>query len=142
MHGADRAQEEVEAYGAQIKALRAALGSLRCGYRASGKIGDLVFSGTICDLEKPFTVNGSIIGYKFNFTPSSTYSGTFKVTAAGMSVTVAGGGTYTIEGLDSDKPRIATMGSAEGHSPVGSREGGGKAYIDLTPLGDSNECGQ
>ncbi|MFO1518641.1 MAG: hypothetical protein U1F57_03090 [bacterium] len=141
MHGADRAMEEVEAYGAQIKALRTAIASLRCGYQASGKVADMVFSGTICDLEKPFTVNGSIIGYKFNFTPSSTNAGTFNVSAAGMSVTAEGGGSYQIEGIDTDKPRIATMGSATGHSPVGSRTGSGKIYIDLTPLSDSSECG-
>ena len=75
-------------------------------------------------------------------TPASSYAGTFQVSAAGMSVTVEGGGTYQIEGLDSDKPRIATMGSAVGHSPVGSLTGGGKVYIDLTPLADANECGQ
>jgi len=142
MHAADRAREEAEAYGAQIKVLRYTISKLRCGYRASGHAGDLDFSGVICDLEKPFTVEGSVINYKFNFFPTSTNSGTFSVSAAGMMVTVAGGGTYQIEGLDSDKPRIAVTGSAVGHAPMATREGSGKFYIDLTPLADAGECGK
>ena len=59
MHGADRAQEEVEAYGAQIKVLREILASLVCGYRATGQTADTKYSGVICSLEKPFTVTGT-----------------------------------------------------------------------------------
>lgn len=108
------------------------------GYRAAGKTADLSYSGTICDLEKPFTVNGSVIGYKFNFTPSSATGGKVTITAAGMMVTAEGGGSYTIEGIDSDKPRIAVNASVAGHSPVGSKTGSGTIYIDLIPLTD--EC--
>ncbi|MDL1870902.1 hypothetical protein FBR05_01700 [Deltaproteobacteria bacterium PRO3] len=144
MHAADRAQEEVEAYAAQIKVLREILDSLKpkCkSYRASGRTADLVYSGVICSLEQPFTVSGSIINYKFNFTPSSATSGTVNISAAGMMVTGAGGGTYNIEGVDTDKPRIAITASVVGHSPVGSRTGSGTVYIDLTPL-ETSECDQ
>ncbi|MFO1464299.1 MAG: hypothetical protein U1F66_11030 [bacterium] len=136
---AGKAREEAAAYGQEIAELKKLL---KCkSYRASGQVGDMTLSGVICDLEKPFTVNGSIINYKFLFTPSSPTAGTFKVSAAGLSVRVAGGGSYQIEGADTEKPRILTSGSAVGHSPVGSREGGGKFYIDLEPL-ETSECGQ
>ena len=109
------------------------------GYRASGQTADLVYSGVICSLEKPFTVNGSVINYKFEFTPSSATAGTVKISGAGLMVTSAGGGTYTIEGAETDKPRIAMAASALGTSPVGSRTGRGTMYIDLVPL-DTDEC--
>jgi hypothetical protein len=46
------------------------------GYRASGKIGDTVFSGDICDLEKPFTIktNNQFLT-SFEFIPSSPTTG-------------------------------------------------------------------
>ena len=50
MHGADRAQEEVEAYGVQIKALREILAGLVCGYRATGQTADTC-SGAIRSLK-------------------------------------------------------------------------------------------
>jgi hypothetical protein len=140
MHAADRAQEEAEAYGAQIKVLQDIIAKLRCGYRASGHSGELDFSGVICDLEKPFTVSGSVINYQFQFTPSSPTAGTVKITAAGMSVTELGGGTYTIEGADTENPKIAVTGSVVGRTQGFSRSTGGTFYIDLTPL-KTNECG-
>lgn len=109
------------------------------GYRATGSTADLTYSGVICDLEKPFTVSGSVIGYKFQFTPSSATAGTVTITAAGMSVKAQGGGTYTIEGADTDRPRIAMKANVVGHSPVGSRTGSGTVYIDLVPL-EKGEC--
>lgn len=109
------------------------------GYRAAGKTADLTYSGMVCDLEKPFTVKGSIIGYKFDFTPTSATAGTVTISAAGMMVTSEGGGSYTIEGADTDTPRIAVSATAVGHSPVGSRTGSGMLYIDLLPL-ESEGC--
>jgi len=143
MHGADRAQEEVEAYGEQIKVLRDILNRLRCGYRATGQTADLVYSGVICSLEKPFTVYGTnaAIKYVFEFVPSSATSGTVTHSGMGSMVTAAGGGPYTIEGADTDKPRIALGQSGVGRSPVGSRNYSGTIYIDLVPL-DKDECKQ
>ncbi len=108
------------------------------GYRATGKPADVDWSGAICSLEKPFTVSGSVINYKLNFTPSSPTGGTAAIAGAGMSVVAMGSGTYKVEGADTDKPRIALTQSTVGHSPVGSRTGNGTIYIDLVPL-ETNE---
>lgn len=139
MHGADRAREEVEAYEAQIAVLREIIARLSCGYRATGQTADLVYSGVICSLEKPFTVYGSIINYKFEFVPLSATSGIVTISAAGMMVTAEGGGKYTIEGADIGKPRIALAGTVVGQSQAGSVTGSGTVYIDLAPL-DTGEC--
>lgn len=109
------------------------------GYKATGQTADLAYSGVICSLERPFTVFGSIINYKFEFTPTSATGGTATITAAGMMVTSEGGGNYTIERADTDDPRIAFAATAVGHSPVGSKTGSGILYIDLVPL-DTDEC--
>ena len=109
------------------------------GYRATGQTADLKYSGVICSFDKPFTVNGSIYNYRFNFTPSSGTGGTYNLTMGGDMVVGEGGGTYTIEGLDGPKPRIAMTGTSTGHSPVGSVTRPGSSYIDLIPL-DTNEC--
>jgi hypothetical protein len=58
------------------------------------------YSGVICHLEKPFTLYGSIMNYTFKFTPSSVTTGKVHIVAAGMMVTVHGGGSYVIQGLD------------------------------------------
>jgi len=110
------------------------------GYLASGQAADLHFSGVVCSLNEPFTVYGSIINYKFDFTPSSEKAGRVVVSAAGMMVTAEGGGTYTIEGMETGKPRIAMSAAVIGHSPVSTRTGVGTVYIDLTPL-SGDQCG-
>ena len=110
------------------------------GYKASGNTADVAWSsGKIC-LEEPFTVSGSVINYKLNFVPSSPTGGTASIGGAGLSVVAIGGGTYTIEGADTDTPRIVLTQSTVGHSPVGSRTGSGTIYINLVPL-EGSECG-
>lgn len=109
------------------------------GYSATGQTADMHYSGVICDLEKPFTVNGSLINYKFNFNPTSATAGTATISASGMSVVAEGGGTYTIEGANTDRPRIALVANTTGYTAVGARSGGGTVYIDLVPLGTC-EC--
>ncbi len=145
MHGADRAQEEVEAYGAQIKVLRALLDSLRCGYRASGESHDEVYSGVICDLAKPFTVNGTgLANFAFKFVPSSSPTkGTASYTSSYQMVTEEGAGSYTVAGIDTDKPQIVltiskSTATVMGHSVPASKSG--IVYINLTPLLESGEC--
>lgn len=123
-----------------LKTYAAKITILDFGYQATGQTGDLRYSGVICGLDKPFTVDGSIYDYKFNFTPSSGTAGTFTLSMGGHMVHGEGGGNYVIEGLDGDKPRIAMTGTATGHSPVGSITRSGASYIDLIPL-NANECG-
>ena len=113
------------------------------GYRATGKTMDVTYSGVICKLEDPFTVTGTsfLNSFPFKFVPNSGRgrSGTVSFNAAVPAIKMEGSGSYTIEGADTDKPRIAmTMGSV-GHTPLGSRQGGGTVYIDLVPL-ETDEC--
>jgi len=139
-----RSESEVEAYRAEKDFLQGKADELqkKCkkSYQASGHSGELDFSGLVCDLEKPFTVSGSRINYKFQFSPSSPAAGTVKITAAAGPITEEGGGTYAIEGADTENPKIAVTGSVLGRAPVASRRTGGTFYIDLTPL-ETNECG-
>ncbi len=114
------------------------------GYRASGQMNGTVFSGVICDLEKPFTVTVTVTAppmpdYVWKFVPSSPTSGTASLTYSYKVLTANGSGTYTVEGVDSGKPWIVLNAGGTGRIPTGSGSGGGLARIDLTPL-EGNEC--
>jgi hypothetical protein len=52
---------------------------------------------------------------------------------------MAGSGTYTVEGADTDKPRILAQTKSTLTGMGHSSSGGGPAHIDLTPL-DTDEC--
>ena len=145
MHGADRAQEEAEAYGAQIKVLQDTIAKLHCGYRATAQMADTKFSAVVCSLEKPFTIEGNnpVMTYPIKFIPSSVKSGTwnFNAIAHGVPVRAFGSGNYTVEGADTATPRLVLTGSSTGIAPPGTVTGHGTAGFDLVPL-DSGECGQ
>ena len=142
MHGADRAKEEAEAYGEQIKVLRAEIARVNkknCQpYKASGKAGDTVFSGEICDLEKPFTIktNNPFLS-SFEFLPSSSTEGTWSFSTQN-GVTGGGRGKYTITGTDTLKTGIELNGFSTGTAAGVTRSGGGAFHLDLVPL--DKEC--
>jgi hypothetical protein len=54
-------------------------------------------------------------------------------------LTMAGSGTYTIEGIDTDTPKIVAQTKSTLSAMGRTSSGGGPAHIDLTPL-DGNEC--
>jgi hypothetical protein len=155
MHGADRAQEEVEAYGEQIKVLRSEIARVlkkNCvSYKASGESHDEVYSGVICDLAKEFTVNGTgLANFAFKFVPSSdAKKGTVRYTSSyspgGAAATESGSGSYDVIGMETDKPRIvltidkatATV-TAMGHSMRVQPAMAGSLAIKLTPA--ESEC--
>jgi hypothetical protein len=97
-NGADRAQEEVEAYEVQIKMLREIIARIRCGYRATGQDGPVVYSGVICSLAEPFKVTGThpLFTLPFQFVPSSPTAGMMTYGTSGSGVAAAGGGQYVI----------------------------------------------
>lgn len=143
MHGADRAQEEVEAYGEQIKVLRAEIAKVlkkNCkGYSASGSDGPTSYSGTICSLDKEFTVVGhnGPLELTFKFTPSGDgRTGTGTLGGAYSVANWTGGGPYTIEGFGSDKPKIVWVTQ---QTVSGKISGSGTFHIDLVPAGPG-EC--
>jgi hypothetical protein len=140
-NGADRAQEEVEAYDAQIKVLREIIAHLRCGYRATGQDGPVVYSGVICSLEEPFTVTGThpLFIFSFKFVPSSATSGMMTYATSGSGISAAGGGPYAIEGTDTETPRIRVNTQSTASSRAATTSGGGMATIKLVRL-ETGEC--
>jgi hypothetical protein len=60
---------------------------------------------------------------------------------SGYGGTGNGVGTYSIEGVETDKPRIAVTASYTGRFPPGSAMGSGPLFIDLIPL-ETSECDQ
>jgi hypothetical protein len=111
------------------------------GYRASGSDGPVVYSGTICSLEQPFAVTGThpLFVLPFKFVPSSATAGTMSYTANGSGVASAGGGPYTVEGADTDTPRIVVKSQSTASNRVTTTAGGGAATITLSPL-ETDEC--
>src|SRR5262249_19646681 len=103
---AGKAREEAAAYAQEIAELKKLL---KCkSYQATGQFIRMVFSGQICDLEKPFIVNGkSMLEFTFRFTPSSANAGRVAISMTGYGGTGAGSGSYTVEGVETEKPRIA-----------------------------------
>ena len=127
-----------------ISQLEAKIRIIGQGYRATGTSGGMTFSGTICSLEKPFTITGQTqLKFNFDFTPSSAEAGSVAITGGGMGITIGNGtGTYTIEAADADKPKIALAGSFTGTYPgAGTAQGGGTKYIDLVPI-ETDDCGE
>jgi len=105
------------------------------GYKASGKIGDTVFFGDICDLEKPFKVktNNPFLT-AFEFIPASPTTGSWAYVYKN-GVSGEGSGQYTIEGSETVKTRISLNGHGTGTVPVaGTQTSSGSFHIDLAPL--------
>jgi hypothetical protein len=117
------------------------------GYKAIGTSHDEVYSGVICDLEKPFTVNGSgLAKFTFKFVPSSPTEGEVSYSSSyspgGAPAIESGSGSYTVKVIDTDKPRIVltidkATASVMGISVPPSKAG--KVLINLTPAGP-DEC--
>jgi hypothetical protein len=110
------------------------------GYRATGGDGPTTYSGTICSLDKEFTVIGhnGPLDLTFKFTPSGDgRAGTATLRGSVSVATWIGDGPYTIEGFDSEKPKIVWVT----HQTVsGKISGSGTFHIDLVPL-ETDECG-
>jgi hypothetical protein len=112
------------------------------GYTASGQDGPVVYSGKICDLERPFSITGThpIFTFPFEFVPSSPTAGTASYQTSKSGISARGNGPYTIVGLDTDTPRILWQSQSTATIPVITTSGGGTATINLTPLRDGEEC--
>ncbi len=111
------------------------------GYRASGSNGPTSYRGVICSLEKPFELTGKhpLFTFPFKFVPSSATAGTASYSASWSVTKATGSGPYTIEGADTDAPRIVWPTQSTLNTPVVTTGGGGAATINLTPL-ETAEC--
>jgi len=114
-------------------------------YKATGKTHDVVYSGTIVSLDKPFTVKGTgpplkglgALTYDFMFVPAAGKNGASGMMTYGLKgvLSAAGGGPYTVEGLDTDKPRIVVQSkSTATFKGKITASGGGTSQIDLVPI--------
>ncbi len=103
-------------------------------YTASGKEGNISFSGTVPDLTEPFTIKGSG-GAKlvFSYTPSSAdgRSGRMAYTGTVGGYKLSGSGNYVVTG-DEGGVLVLTQGS-KGCSAGPESCIGGVARITLTP---------
>jgi hypothetical protein len=114
------------------------------GYRATGHDRSTSYSGVICSLDQPFAVmaDNTLVSYPLDFVPSSGTAGDVKWDTTWGVLRLNGEGTYTIEGLDTEKPRIIVQPKSTLTGPPRSATGSGTAHIELLPLPiDSNDCG-
>src|SRR5687767_7380247 len=114
------------------------------GYRATGSDGPTIYTGVVCDLAKPFEVTGNhpLYTFPYKFVPSSPTAGTASYQASWAVTKATGSGSYTIEGADTEAPRILWQSQSTLNSPVGTTSGGGRATINLVPLTgrDKDDC--
>ena len=100
-----------------LKDLKAKLDKCQLSFDAHGQLGDTTVTGKICDLSKPFTLNGVAAGgiatMTFTFTPASDAGGTFSLTGGGAGFTISGSGTYSVikNGGMPSKLQVITQGS-------------------------------
>lgn len=120
------------------------------GYKASGESHDEVYSGVICDLEKPFDVNATgLANFVLKFVPSSPTEG--KVSYAttyypgGATAVESGSGSYSVLALGTPRARIAVTidkatatATTMGHSVRVQPSMAGTVAINLTPA--DSEC--
>lgn len=102
-----------------LKDLKAKLDKCQLSFDAHGQLGDTTVTGKICDLSKPFTLNGVAAGgiatMTFTFTPASDAGGTFSLTGGGAGFTISGSGTYSVikNGGMPSKLQVITQGSVD-----------------------------
>jgi hypothetical protein len=111
-------------------------------YKASGQDGPTVYSGTICDLSQPFLVTGThpLFTFPFRFTPASPTQGKMNYESRWALTKAKGVAPYTVEGADTDSPRIIMDAQSTLLTPVVTTGGGGKATIQLTLLKSGEGC--
>lgn len=113
------------------------------GYRASGQTGEVVYSGVICSFDRPFTIDSTWLGPNnpINFVPAG---GTWSFNTRYETLTYRGNGSHTLEGADTDKPRLLVSGTATLTHPLGQltkTEQWPLSFVDLSPL-ETNECNE
>jgi hypothetical protein len=115
----------------------------KMSYRASGKVGNGTWSGVVCSLNEPFTVDALSPGLvmPFKFVPASPQAGTVSFDVTSHGVSWKGGGSYSVQGAGSENLKL--VGNVQASYTAAGRTGpyGVPLKIDLTPL-ETNECNQ
>jgi len=107
------------------------------GYRVGGKSHDLIYSGVVCDLTKPFIVQAAgLANFEINFTPSGPTTGSTNYTMSYRWASEGGKGSYSIEGADTDNPIIVwNVTGAATEKVRGSKHSGNTTIrLGLVPL--------
>lgn len=105
-------------------------------YSAAGGGGQFHGTGTICDLEQPFTISGS--GVTIKFSPSSAQGGSYSYAGNMSGFAVWGGTGYTVS---ADESGGTLTGSGVGcvATPKGTFCRGGTEKYTLTPIAPCEE---
>jgi hypothetical protein len=69
------------------------------GYTVTGGGGEIVITGAIDDVSKPFLLEGSFTGGSaiFSYTPADEHTGSYTINGGGSGAVVTGSGAYVIE---------------------------------------------
>jgi len=105
-------------------------------YRVAGGADAFYGTGTICDLEKPFTISGS--GVTMTFTPSSAQGGSYSYQGSMSGFAVWGGTGYTVS-ADENGGSMTGSGTGCVRTPMGTRCKGGTEQYTLTPTDPCEE---
>ena len=106
-------------------------------YRVAGGADAFYGTGTICDLEQPFTISGS--GVTMTFTPASAQGGSYSYTGNMSGFGVWGGTSYTVS---ADENGGSMTGSGVGcvRTPMGTKCRNGTEKYTLTPTEPCEEA--
>ncbi|RPJ22887.1 MAG: hypothetical protein EHM33_22405 [Chloroflexi bacterium] len=107
-------------------------------YRVSGESNEVSFSGEICDLEKPFTIEAVFPGGSATtlFTPGNTTSGVTEMSGEGSGCTQSGSGSYTVTLNEEGSGSITWTDSATLTCPLLSNTRTNTFTLPLQPAPD------
>ena len=101
-------------------------------YLISGGAGEFSGTGTICDIEQPWTVSGS--GVTVTFTPSSANGGSYTYSGSMSGFAVSGSGEYSVAYQDDIAVSIRAGGEGSVSGEGGGGSGSGEEDYTLTLL--------
>jgi hypothetical protein len=113
-------------------------------YQAAGQQAELSYSGLICDLAQPFTVDATSEFYAFTIqlSPDDSRGGSFTYNGTWFDVgAVSGNGTYTVTYLEDTATQLILTSQHTTFTEVGNVQGPPVYKFDLTPA-NAQDCVQ
>jgi hypothetical protein len=133
-------------YGADaLKNIKTKLDKCNLGYKAYWEDQGAEWSGVVCSLDQPFTINvvssGGDLVMPFKFSPTTDQVGTVSFDVTKYDTHWEGNGPYAVKGTDPEK--LSLVGTIVGSYTTKSGNGFYPVHFDipLTPL-DTKECSQ